>query len=150
MLVYKHLFILYIFICKFSITESQVLSPFSIGLGKEHPYDTFLRIRRLGLNPGSTLYYLCHLEQGIHSYDTCFPCSFNEDDTVGPLYLQTQNPQLQGLTTSLYYTTLYKGLEYLQIWVFSGPPGTNPLQIIRKNCINFRRHCGNQMNSYMY
>ena len=35
----------------------------------------------------------------------------------------------------LYYAILYKRLEHRWVLVFEGSPGTNPLWILRDNCI---------------
>ena len=106
---YTFIYFTYIFIYKLSITESQMLSPFGIGLGKEHPPNILFRIKRLGLDRDSTICYVCgDLEQGINSYHSWYLHSFNEDNIVGPLYLWPE-----GQLYSLSFTILYKGLEQL-------------------------------------
>ena len=79
-----------------------------------------------------------------------------EKEYSGPLYPWVSHPQIQPTTDfdpqlvesadvkpadkedwlySLSYTILYKGLEHLWILVCVGPSGTNPLWILRVNCI---------------
>lgn len=69
----------YKYIHKLSVTDSQMLSPFSIGFGKEYLSST-LRIRTFVLNPGSPICYLCDLKYGINKYDLWFLHLFNEDN----------------------------------------------------------------------
>lgn len=42
-------------------------------------------------------------------------------------------------------TILYKGLEYAQILVFRGVPGTNPLQMPRDNVLDFMKENPEQL-----
>lgn len=39
-----------------------------------------------------------------------------------------------GYMQILYHASLYKGIEYLQIWMPAGGPGTSPLRIPRDDC----------------
>lgn len=68
-----------------------------------------------------------------------YKCCWGERDTVGPHCLWVPHPWIQPTAEQMegqVYHGIYRGFEYPTILLFTGGPGTNPLQILRDDCIH--------------